>query len=239
MPAELIDVGYDFQIVVVDGWVFRFPRRAEAVAWLAAEVDALPVLAPVLPVAVPRFEHVSTEPPFVAYRLIEGRPLEREDPDGVRAFLDALHSADAPVPRPDWVAGYREHCERFARTVVPLLEPGDRDAAHALFAEVDTLAGFEPAVVHCDLGPAHLLVRDGRLAGVIDWSHLSWGDPAVDYAWLAHVPFPDWELDDELRRRSRFYHRLGPWFEADYGLRFDKPDYVRDGLDGIVRRLNS
>ncbi|HEV2592917.1 MAG TPA: phosphotransferase [Gaiellaceae bacterium] len=239
MSLKLIDEGYDFQIVVTQGWVFRFPRRADAEEWLRTEVEALPALAAALPVAVPHFEHVSRDPAFVAYRLIEGQPLAREDPDGVRAFLDALHSADAPVPRPDWQTLYRSHCERFAKTVVPLLEPGDRDAAAALFAEVETLTGYEPAVVHCDLGPAHLLVREGKLAGVIDWSHVSWGDPAVDYAWLAHVPFAEWELDDELRRRSRFYHRLGPWFEADYGLRFDKPDYVRDGLAGIVRRLHS
>jgi hypothetical protein len=28
---------------------------------------------------------------------------------------------------------------------------------------VETLVDFEPAVLHADLGPTHLLVRDGRL----------------------------------------------------------------------------
>ncbi|HEY2326451.1 MAG TPA: phosphotransferase, partial [Gaiellaceae bacterium] len=181
---------------------------------------------------------VSQEPPLVTYRLIEGRPLVREDPDGVRAFLDALHAFQSPqLPEHDWLGLYRDHCARFARTVIPLLDRELHATAHALFADVETLAGFTPAAVHCDLGPAHLLVRDGRLAGVIDWSHISLGDPAVDYAWLLNVPFPEWDVDDELHRRARFYHRLGPWFEADYGVRFNRPDYVESGLDGVKARL--
>lgn len=141
MSLRLIDDGYDFQVVVHDGWVFRFPRRPDAEAWLASEVETLAVLADQLPVAVPRFEHVSSEPPFVAYRLIEGAPLEREDPEGVRAFLDALHSAVAPAPRPDWLELYRDHCDRFKWTVVRMLDQDLRGAAEELLAEVETLAG--------------------------------------------------------------------------------------------------
>ena len=62
-------------------------------------------------------------------------------------------------------------------------------------------------------------------------------DPAIDYAWLLNVPFPDWEVDDELRRRARFYHRLGPWFEAHYGALYGTPDHVARGLAGIRTRL--
>ena len=201
------DDGYDFKVVVVDDrWVFRFPRRDGVVPALEAELELLPLLARRLPVAVPVFEVVSREPPFVAYPLIDGEPLADEDPAGVRAFLEALHSIDPaglPVERPDWVAMYREQCAEFERRVLPLL-PEDRHAdARDLFGEVETLTGFRPSLVHADLGPAHLLVRDGRLAGVIDWGDARIGDPAIDYAWLLNVPFPDWDVDDDLRRRAR------------------------------------
>src|SRR5262245_35810958 len=87
-----IDSGYDFRVVVVDdAWVFRLPRRPGVVPSLEAEVALLPVLEAALPVEVPRFELVSPEPPFVAYRLLRGMPLVDEDGDGVRAFLEALH----------------------------------------------------------------------------------------------------------------------------------------------------
>jgi aminoglycoside phosphotransferase (APT) family kinase protein len=236
-----IDEGYDFEVAIVDDeWVFRFPRRPIVEEALRIEIGVLPVLARALPVEVPHFEHVSDDPPFVAYRMIAGSPLRDEDAVGARAFLSALHGIEhigLDVERPDWVERFTDLCARFERDVVPLLDRDLRPAALSLFAEVPSLATFEPALIHADLGPAHLLVRNGRLAGVIDWGDVRVGDPALDYAWLLNVPFPHWDVDDELRRRARFYHRLAPWFEADHGLRFDRPDYVASGLNGISARL--
>jgi aminoglycoside phosphotransferase (APT) family kinase protein len=120
---------------------------------------------------------------------------------------------------------------------LPLLDPDERPRGEALLAEVETLTGFRPAVTHSDLGPTHLLVHDGRLAGVIDWGDARVGDPAIDYAWLLNGPFPDWDVDDELRRRALIYHRLGPWFEVHYGDFTKQPEWVRSGLAGIRSRL--
>jgi aminoglycoside phosphotransferase (APT) family kinase protein len=236
-----IDEGYDFHVVVVeDEWVFRFPRRAGVEAALETEIELLPTIGPALPVPVPSFEHVSREPLFVAYRLLRGTPLVDEDGEGVRAFLDALHAFDAsglPVERPPWVEAYELQCAEFERLVLPLLDADLRTAAKLLFAETETLVGFEPALLHADLGPDHLLVRDSRLSGVIDWGDARVGDPALDYAWLLNGPFGDWDVDPDLRRRARFYHRLGPWYEAHYGLFTDQPTHTDAGLAGIRARL--
>jgi aminoglycoside phosphotransferase (APT) family kinase protein len=213
-----IDDGFDFAVVVLDGtWVVRVPRWSAAAEALAVEAALLPRLAPALPVDVPHFEHAS---PFAVYRLIEGAPLVDEEA-GVREFLAALHGFDAgdlPVPRPDWREAYRNQCDEFRRLVVPLLDEDLRLRAEALFAEVEMLDGFEPVLTHSDLGPEHLLCRDGRLVGVIDWGDARIGDPALDYAWLLNDPFPHWDVDDDLRRRARFYHRLAPWFGAHYDV---------------------
>ncbi len=236
-----IDEGYDFEVAIVDDeWVFRFPRRANVVEALEAEIAFLPRLAAALPVAVPRFEHVSHEPSFVTYALIRGEPLVDEDPEGVRAFLEALHRFDPeglPVERRDWQEVFHEKCARLERDVLPLLEPADRTRALALFAEVDSLTGFEPAFIHNDLSAPHLLVHDGKLSGVIDWGDAVVGDPARDYAWLLNVAFPEWDVPDELRRRARFYHRLGPWFEAQYGVFTNRPARVEHALRRISSRL--
>ena len=235
------DEGWDFKILILeDAWVLRAPRAELGVEELAKEVDLLPALAPALPVAIPRFEQVSRDPWFVVYRLIEGEPLRDEDPDGARAFLEALHAFDASgvdVPRPEWRDIYRAHAEDWRRLVLPLLEADERRSGEALLEEIETLTGYEPTLVHCDLGPSHLLCREGRLAGVIDWADAKLGDPAIDYAWLLNVPFPDWDVDDELRRRARIYHRLGPWHEVDYGIRIENRDWVASGLAGVRERL--
>ncbi|HZB23157.1 MAG TPA: phosphotransferase [Gaiellaceae bacterium] len=239
--TRAIDVGYDFEVVVADDeWVFRFPRRTGVEAALELEIELLPAIAPALPVAIPKFEHVSRDPPFVAYRLIRGEPLVDEDPTGVRAFLDALHALDVstlPLERHDWVSSFRKQCAEFGRVVLPLLDADLRSRAMQLFGEAETLGGFEAVLLHADLGPDHLLVHEGRLAGVIDWGDARLGDPALDYAWLLNVPFPDWDVDPELRRRARVYHRLGPWYEAHYGLFTSRRGHVERGLAGIRDRL--
>jgi aminoglycoside phosphotransferase (APT) family kinase protein len=236
-----VDEGYDFEVAIVDDeWVFRFPRRSGVEEPLQVEIELLPAIAPALPVDVPSFEHVSRDPLFVGYRLIHGTPLVDEDADGVRAFLEALHALDPselPVDRSDWVEAYRAQCAEFERLVFPILDKDTRATATRLFSDAETLADFEPALVHADLGPAHLLVRDGRLAGVIDWGDVRVGDPALDYSWLLNGPFADWDVDPDLRRRARFYHRLGPWFEAHYGLFTNQPAHTERGVAGIGNRL--
>lgn len=236
------DEGWDFKVLVAYGeWVVRIPRDAASAEKLAKEIELLPALAPALPVEIPRFEQSSLEPPFVVYRLIRGEPLRDEDPDGVRAFLEALHSFDSAsvqsLERPAWVEAWRENAARFRAVVLPLLDVDERGRGEALLQEVETLTGFEPALTHCDIGPSHLLVRDGRLAGVIDWAGARLGDPALDYAWLIGDPFPHWDVDDELRRRAAIYRRFGPWWEVEYGIRTEQPAFVASGLAGISSRL--
>ena len=238
-----IDVGYDYEVAIVDDeWVFRFPRRAGVEEALEQEIALLPAIAPALPVDVPSFEYISRDPLFVGYLVISGRPLVDEDAEGVSAFLEALHGHDAtglPVERHDWVEAYREQCAEFERLVFPVMDIDLRRQATRLFGDVETLVGFETAVIHADLGSEHLLVRDGRLVGVIDWGDARLGDPALDYAWLLNGPFADLDVDTDLRRRARFYHRLAPWYEAHYGLFTNQPAHAERGLAGIRGSLGA
>ena len=234
MGIREVDDGYDFRVLLLDEtWVIRIARRPACAEALQAEAGFLPALAKALPVQVPAFEFVSND--FAVYRLVDGTPLVDEE-EGVREFLDALHAIDPsglPVERPDWVETYTRQCDEFRRLVVPLLPDELHARAESLFAEVETLVGFAPAFTHSDLGPEHLLCRDGRLIGVIDWGDARVGDPALDYAWLLNEPFPNWDVDDELRRRARFYYRLVPWFEAHFRVFIGEQPHVAE----IERRL--
>lgn len=162
MSVVAVDDGFDFHVVVLDDtWVVRVPRRQACADALAVEAALLPALAPALPVQVPQFEHAH---PFAIYRVIDGTPLVDEE-DGVREFLEALHDFDVgelPVPRPDWLETYRAQCDEFRRLVLPALDVDERARAEALFAEVETIGGFEPVLTHSDLGPEHLLCRTAR-----------------------------------------------------------------------------
>src|SRR5262245_49568494 len=242
-PSTIVDVdeGWDSYVAIVDDdWVFRFPRRAGVEVTLELEIAVLPAIADALPVKVPSFEFISRDPLFVGYRLIRGEPLVDEDPEGVRAFLDALHGLDPSelaIAREDWVEAYEEQCAEFERLVFPVLDSDLRAPAKRLFDEVESLVGFEPSLVHADLTAPHLRVHDGLLAGVIDWGDMRVGDPALDYSWLLPGPFADWDVDPELRRRARFYDRLAPWYTAHYGLFTNQPAQTEWRLAEIRARL--
>jgi aminoglycoside phosphotransferase (APT) family kinase protein len=261
-PARIVleDAGYDFEVLIVDDeWVFRFPRRSGVVAALEVEIALLPELAPTLPCAVPRFEHIVLEPLVcVGYRAIEGEPLSSDSaPELARdvgLFLSGLHTFDADrahalgVERPDWQQSYGAKCAEFDLLVAARLGPAEHAVAAQMFRDgIDALDGFEPVLLHGDLGAEHLLCANGRLAGVIDWGDARIGDPALDLAWLLHRTQPtfvralaEWYsgcIDERLRARALFYHRLVPWYEAHYGLFTNQPERVEAALGEIQARL--
>lgn len=194
----------------IDAWgtehaIFRLGDdlsvRLPKIGWAAAQGERerrwLPVLAPSLPVAVPVPVFVG-EPAFgYPYRWYVSPWLDGTnpsagalDPGELASFVHALERVavpvDAPVPRPAQRGGPLEPADVFTRRRAEdlrILEPDlDVDAVLRIWD-----AGFEtpgwdgaPVWVHGDLMDGNLLVRDGRLVGVIDWGGLTAGDPAVE-----------------------------------------------------------
>jgi aminoglycoside phosphotransferase (APT) family kinase protein len=251
-----VETGWDSAVVEVDGeWIFRFPRRPEVVDWIRTEVALLPELAPRLPAPIPRFEFVALEPPvFVGYRKLAGEPLAHGARSaalgaGLGELLRALHSF--PVDRARALTGRDGRAERrvtvarFRASVLPLLDEPERSRGEELLDAALALP-FEPALVHGDLGPEHVLHRGHDLTGVIDWSDAHMDDPAIDLAWPLHGTSAAFAAallsayapaDAGLTERALVFHRLGPWHEALYGLEERRPELVASGLEGIRARL--
>jgi aminoglycoside phosphotransferase (APT) family kinase protein len=204
--AALNDYGEDNQIVVLDGvWIVRFARNIEHLAKFASELRLLEQLRDVSRVRVPNYEHVAPDRSFGAYRMIAGQEmtppvfsaLDAEARRGVLAelanFLTVLHQLPRElIAQPD---GFIPHT--FAGEQFAVLYRGARRAKIARLVDAETLARFdefyaafetiEPGVsrlAHNDLSDDHILVRDGRLAGVIDFGDAAYGDPAIDFAWF-------------------------------------------------------
>ena len=197
--------------------VVRLPRIDWAVGGVENAHEWLPRLAPLLPVLVP-VPLAKGDPgegypwPWSVYPWLEGEnPTVGRiaDPDPLAADLAGFIGA---LRRIDLVGGPP------AGRGVPLAERDEptRTALAELRAMVDTAAVTEaweaglrtpawsgpPVWVHGDLAPGNLLLRDGRLAAVIDFGGVGMGDPACDL-------MPAWNL---LPRgaRSVFRDALGP-----------------------------
>ncbi|NBH09339.1 phosphotransferase, partial [Amycolatopsis sp. SID8362] len=107
-------------------------------------------------------------------------------------FVRALRAqpADGPPtrrgkPLPDVDTATRRAIEELRGTG----EPFDAEAALAVWAEALEAPQWTgpPCRLHGDLMPSNLLLRDGRLTGVLDWATAGVGDPAIDL-------IPAWNL---------------------------------------------
>lgn len=80
---------------------------------------------------------------------------------------------------------------------------------------------FQPVVIHGSVSDDTLLVTEDVIVGVLDWSELSTGDPAQDFAWLAAAEAGVLERTADLYAqdhygqsgqtliaRARFWHEL-------------------------------
>jgi aminoglycoside phosphotransferase (APT) family kinase protein len=182
-----------------DDLVARLPRMPRAIDAILAESRCVTRLAPHLPVTVPELMHLGAPGEGFAgswsvYRWLDGaNPAEgRVTADFARdlaSFVSALREVEPDGPPAN--RGKRL-ADRDARVREAIAELGDRiDSAAITDVWVDALRlpalSEQVAWLHGDLSPGNLLIRDGRLAAVIDFGTAGTGDPTVDL-------IPAWNL---------------------------------------------
>jgi len=191
-------------------WVARLPRIHWAAAQASKEQRWLPILRPLVPLALP--VPVASGAPgegypweWGVYRWIEGEnaTLDRITDAGQLAldlaqFLLALQHVDATGgPAAGEHNSFRgvRLAERDVATRAALaqlhgvLDVGAATAAWEAALSLPRWRGA-PVWVHGDLQSGNLLARGGRLRAVIDFGCLGVGDPAVDLivAWNLLTP---------------------------------------------------
>ena len=204
--ARRITEGWDHVVVVLDdALVFRFPQEPPYAEALGREMEVLNHLAPLLPVRIPRYDRVAPDGSFAGYPLLPGRTLtpevlaSLEEPvldalvDQLAGFLSVLHTAPIPgtplerVP-PSYLAEDQRDVRRSTAEHLPaVLSAEELDEVQRILADVDVLlaADVPEVVVHNDVYSRHLLWDDAAARlGVIDFSDMCCGDPAVDFAEL-------------------------------------------------------
>ena len=225
--------GWDNRIFRLGGdLAVRLPRRAISAPLMEHEQRWLPILASHLPLPVPspiRIGRAGCGYPWSwsVTRWLPGETALMSPPIDEHAaaadlarFLRALHRpAPHDAPRNSWrgvplnARGVllREHVAPIAGRVddAAVIETWERLRATPLWTG-------EAVWIHGDLHPGNLLVRDGRLSGVLDFGDLTAGDPATDLSvgWMllrepARSTFreltcgADGWLDDDTWTRAR------------------------------------
>jgi aminoglycoside phosphotransferase (APT) family kinase protein len=195
--------GWDYAVFRVDGeWAFRFPRRQVVVGGTERELVALPLLAPLLPVAVPAPVYIGRPAaefpwPFYGARFLPGAEPEPSLSDDARTrlarplarFLRTLHAGEAFA-----AVGHLLPVDSMGRGDPQVRVPKTRAALEAiadlwtvppeaeeLFERALGLPPPDPvAICHGDLHFRQLLVDHGELSGVVDWVDVCRADPGLD-----------------------------------------------------------
>ncbi|HEX7538020.1 MAG TPA: phosphotransferase [Dermatophilaceae bacterium] len=131
-----------------------------------------------------------------SWSWVEGEPADQmpitrtESAEVLAEFLSALHQqapADAPAnpTRGIPLAGVMETDDDWFQVIA---DYANADAAHEVWQKAVAAPAWQGAALwlHGDLHPANVIVRDGALAGVIDFGEMCAGDPATDLsaAWI-------------------------------------------------------
>lgn len=180
-----------------DEMLIRMPSAEEYKEKVVKEHKWLPVLAPHLSLSIPSpiaLGKPSAHYPWnwSIYRWIEGNSANEiaiEDIDleqvalGIADFLKQLHeieTRDAPVPG----------SHNFFRGDSPLVYDAETRAAIAKLGDNEAIAVWEKAIssnwqqdpvwIHGDLASGNIILQDGKLSAVIDFSGICVGDPACD-----------------------------------------------------------
>lgn len=199
--------GWDNTAFLVDDlYIFRFPRRKQAIPLLEDEIRLLPKLARALTMPIPNPIFIGTPStqfpyPFAGYRMLPGRPacsknLQRDERSALAQplgrFLQQLHGLNSTAL--DWspssdryhrtdLAILRQKLEQGLDELTPHLNPSCLKAARRFVARERAFTSNPETLVHGDLYVRHLLLNDSnQLSGVIDWGDLHLGDAAVDLA---------------------------------------------------------
>jgi aminoglycoside phosphotransferase (APT) family kinase protein len=147
--------------------------------------------------------------------LAADRPLDVAAAPALGRALAEIHRpapADAPFNSEQSIPLAAR--EPVLRAALAVLRPGvDGDAAEAIWRDAVAVPDDATRVwIHADLHPFNVISVGGRFGGIIDWSDIAAGDPAVDLGFLhllvpaAAVPVV-WEsyggVDPATRSRAR------------------------------------
>jgi aminoglycoside 2''-phosphotransferase len=256
-------------LVINNELIFRFPKYEESRDSFVTEVRLLQYIQGYITLAIPRPIYTNIESPapkkvFMGYRMIPGEQLHREKLDEIvqeatlqmladqlALFLKELHglptkSLEKELPIHDgpdkWAELYAEIQAQLYNFMRPDAQTQVSGHFEAYLKNPD-LHRYQTCLRHGDFGPSNILYdpETQKISGIIDFSAVGIGDPAVDIAAVScygehflrrfSAAYPQVE---SMIDRARFYKSTFALQEALHGLRNNDRDAFESGLAGFV-----
>lgn len=253
--------GFSSRILRSADLCVRQPRSAAAARRHETEARLLAAVGDDFAVDVPiTLRHLppSTGFPLGAHlvRWLEGQEVDASvAPNSVGDFVRDLHSIGLG-PVEGLLPDFRQWCQRQRRLEAAGLtgldgrvERGLLDGIRDLMARLSE--GIEtdsrPCLVHGDLWYGNLLMRQGRLSGVLDWELAAIGDPLVDYAalWCLGDDFMSSFLGSlrqsvqDLPERIKYYRILREFHGVTWSIDNADHEELEESIEKVIHVARS
>lgn len=195
--------------------IIRLPINQRSSRQSVIEQQWLHIIEGKVPVRVPKIVGFGKPSDIYPYRwsvydFISGTPISegmgmmnsKEVISDLAEFLSALHKVETEnAPRPGAYNKFRggelSHYDAFIRTSIEQMDSRnqiDKEAALRVWDEaLNASQNVQQKWIHGDLTTRNILVQDGRISGIIDFSNMTVGDIAYDL-------MPSLKYCDELHR---------------------------------------
>ncbi|HUB93180.1 MAG TPA: aminoglycoside phosphotransferase family protein [Verrucomicrobiae bacterium] len=248
---EFVNEGWDHRVIILDDeTVFRFPAGADYRSGLKLEVQVLDYLDGLtLSINIPNYSFRPPRLTFAGYPKVPGLNLTRQFfsqlslrevetiGEQLAAFLSTIHNlsvSSSPLnqlPKEPLKDDMLEVSAGVEKYLVSELSKEDLAIVNSVLEEVDKLAklSLPETFIHNDIYSRHLFwdASTERL-GIIDFSDMGIGDPAIDFAELHEYGFEfvrnvyrnyKGPKDDTLLDRAWIYQKwIGVYMMVDHFL---------------------
>lgn len=231
--AKQITCGLDHIVVILDDkYIFRFPKNDYYKRKIKVEMKLLSELQKKTS-KIPDYRFISKDQSFGGYPIIDGKPLSTKKfkkftnqqkiqlANELADFLTVLHKI--PISKAQNIGlkfewSHQDELMQYKdrrKHIKKVLNQEELLFVDNLMEKYVSLKLPENCLVHHDLSEDHILAKNNKLSGIIDFGDSSLNDPAVDFAW-----FWEWgedfvqkvykiyngRKDNEFMSRSQLYN---------------------------------
>lgn len=254
--------GWTNDVLIADEHIiFRFPKNSESAENLKKEMFFLPKLKNLLSINIPDFKYFSEDSGsiFCGYEMIKGIFLEKDIFESlphdekiflcneIGIFLSELHSFPENILKNYFGEDSSEL--QFLKLKNELIKKAgflfsekEIKKIHIFFDSFINLmkkSNYKSSLIHGDLSSDHILYKNKRLSGVIDFGDMNYSDPAYDFTGLFLcfgekyfkyiLNFYSGITDDNFNKRiKKFYIPKIPIHSILYGLEINDTDLVKN-----------
>ena len=198
--------------LINNAYIFKHSKHSEAFKSMEKEVQVLNYLDGKIGIDIPKIEFYSPQYHISGYKLVEGEILTPElfnsftkiEQDNlakdIARFCKEMHSLKLPDIKDleiNVLEDYKNDYEYLQENIYSLLSIESQNYLDNLYKSIlnnENMTNYKKVLCHNDLSCNHILVKDNKLSGIIDFGDVAITDADKDFVYLLE------QSDEEIGR---------------------------------------